>query len=62
MADDLDDIECVAMVLVDRFGRAAARFVRDQAEMADALPDIASAETWQEIARAIERTRRVRCR
>ena len=55
MTDDLDDVECVAIVLVDQFARTAARFVRDQAEISAPLPEMPSAETWRDIATAIDK-------
>jgi hypothetical protein len=58
MTDELEDVECVAMVLADQFGRAAERLARDYAEVADTLPDMPSAKTWRDIAHAIERVRR----
>jgi hypothetical protein len=57
MPDDLDDIERVALALVAQIGRSAALLVREQAELADALPDLPSAETWRDIANAIDRLR-----
>jgi len=57
MLDDLDDIERVALALVAQIGCSAALLVREQPELADALPDLLSAETWRGIANAIDRLR-----
>ena len=55
MADNADDVESVALEMVERFGAGAVGFVREQAEIAEGLPDKFSAETWRDIADAIER-------
>jgi hypothetical protein len=57
MPNDLDDIERVAITLVAQIGRSAVLLVREQAELSDALPDLPSAETWRDIADAIDRLR-----
>ena len=55
MTNDADEVESVALEMIERFGAAAVGFVREQAEIAEALPDIFSAETWHDIADVIER-------
>ena len=55
--DDSDIVESVARGMIERFGDGAVGFVREQAEIADALPDKLSAETWRDIADAIKRLR-----
>lgn len=54
MTESFEDIECVVIALVDRFVRTAVRLARDRATIADVLPDMPSAETWRNIANAIE--------
>ena len=53
MTDD-DEIECVAVEMVGRFGNAAAHVARGLAASAEQRQRI-SALTWPEIADAIER-------
>ena len=57
MEDD-DIIKCTALEMIAQFGDGAMGFVREQAEIADALPDKLSAETWRDIADAIKRLSR----
>src|SRR4051812_40765815 len=55
MTDNADVIECVVFVLIEQFGGEAARFARDQAEIANGAPNTLCARTWREIADAIDR-------
>jgi hypothetical protein len=55
MTDD-DEIECVAVEMIERFGAEAAHVARGLAARAESCRR-ASAQTWREIADAIERTR-----
>ena len=57
MEDD-DIIKCTALEMIARFGDGAVGFVREQSEIADALPDKLSAETWRDISDAIKRLSR----
>jgi hypothetical protein len=41
--------------MTQQLGDAAPRMAREQAEIADGLSDMLSAETWRDIADAIER-------
>ena len=51
-----DDVERGALEMIKRFGDSAAQTARDLAERADERPDgMRSAETWRDIADAIER-------
>jgi hypothetical protein len=52
MTDNLDDIEGVALELIERFGAEAAHVARDQAEIAASVSD---AKAWRNVADAIER-------
>ena len=54
MSDD-DDLEKVAREYVQRHGPESIVILRDLAEMADAVGDVLSAETWRDIADAAER-------
>jgi hypothetical protein len=42
MADSLDDVECIAIVLADQLGREAARLVRNRAESTAVIPEYRS--------------------
>ena len=55
--DDGDIVESIARGMIERFGDGAVSFVLEQAEIADALPDPLSGETWRDIGHAIERLR-----
>ena len=55
MSTDHDDIECIALDLIERFGSAAAHTAYEQADVAAALLNVPSANTWCDIADAIER-------
>jgi hypothetical protein len=55
--DDSDIVKSVARGMIERFGDGAVGFVREQAEIADALPDMPSAKAWRDIADAIKRLR-----
>ena len=57
--DDSDIVESVARGMIERSGEGAVGFVREQAKIADALPDKLSAETWRDIADAIKRLSRM---
>ena len=57
--DDSDIVESVARGMIERFGDDAVGFVQEQAEIANALPDKLSAETWRDIADAIKRLSRM---
>jgi hypothetical protein len=57
--DDSNIVESVARGMIERFGDGAVSYVRERAEMADALPDMSSAETWRDIADAIKRLSRM---
>jgi hypothetical protein len=52
MTDIADDVKRVALEMIERFGAAAVGFAREQAEIAEGLLDISSAETWRDIADA----------
>ena len=52
MTDDFDDIEGVALELIERFGATAVHIAREQAEAAASVSD---AEAWRNVADAIER-------
>ena len=54
--DDGSQIERVAREMIDRFGDGAAHVARKLAEVSDEVQDemLTSAETWNEIAEAIE--------
>jgi len=58
MPDDLDDVECVAIVLADQVEREAVRFVREHTEISDSLPAMPSARMWRNIAEALDRGQR----
>jgi len=55
--DDGSQIERVAREMVELFGDGAAHVARKLAEVSDEVQDdmLTSAETWREIAEAIER-------
>jgi hypothetical protein len=53
--NDEDDLRRVALEMTQQLGDAAPRMAREQAEIADGLSDMLSAETWRDIADAIER-------
>lgn len=55
MGTDHDDIDRVALEMIRHFGAAAAHTACELAEIADALPDMLSAESWRDIAAAIKR-------
>jgi hypothetical protein len=55
--DDSDIVESVARGMIERFGDDAVGFVQEQAEIANALPDMSSATAWRDIADAIKRLR-----
>jgi len=55
MGSDNDDLDWVAAEMVKRFGVAAAPTACEMAEIADALPEMLSAESWRDIAVAIRR-------
>jgi hypothetical protein len=57
MTDHADGIEHVALEMIERFGDGAAHIARKLAEVSDEVQDntLTSAETWREIANAIER-------
>jgi hypothetical protein len=52
MSDDTDNVEHVALEMIERFGAGAVHIAREQAEAAASVPD---AEAWRNIAEAIER-------
>jgi hypothetical protein len=52
MSDDTDDVERVALELIERFGAKAVHIAREQVEIATSVPD---AEAWRTVADAIER-------
>jgi hypothetical protein len=54
MTADADDVEGVALEIIERFGAEAAQVARGLAESTDEHQR-ASAETWRAIAGAIER-------
>jgi hypothetical protein len=49
------DVERIALDLIERFGAAAAHTAYEQADIAAALLDVPSANTWCDIADTIER-------
>jgi hypothetical protein len=54
-----DDIECVALDLIERFGDSATSISRELAEIANhPYGEILSAEGWQDITDAIEQALR----
>jgi hypothetical protein len=55
--DDGSQIERVAREMIERFGDGAAHVARKLAEVSDEVQDemLTSAETWHEVALAIER-------
>jgi hypothetical protein len=55
--DDGSQIERVAREMIEQFGDGAAHVARKLAEVSDEVQDemLTSAETWREIAEAIER-------
>ena len=55
MGSDHDDIDRVALEIIKRFGTAAAQTACELADIADTLPDMLSAGSWQDIAAAIKR-------
>jgi len=55
MSDDAQDVEPVALEMVQRFGSSAVNIARWQAEIVAAVPDMLSAKMWRDIADAIER-------
>jgi hypothetical protein len=55
MIDDAADVEHVAYEMIDRLGVTAAHTAYEQADIAAALFDVPSANTWCDIADAIER-------
>jgi hypothetical protein len=56
MTNDPDGIKPAALEMIKRFGDAAAYVAREMAEIANERHgDILSAETWRDIADAIER-------
>ena len=55
MADD-GDVDLVARELIARCGAIAPDIAREQAEIADGIPDLLSVETGRGIANAIERS------
>ena len=55
MGSDNDDLDRVAVEMIKRFGVAAAHIACEMAEIADALPDMLSAESWRDIAVAVRR-------
>ena len=57
MGTDDNDIECIALDLIERFGDFAVSIARELAEIAHhPYGAILSAETWQDITDAIERS------
>lgn len=52
MTDNPDDVEGVALEMIERFSAEAARVAREQAEKAASVPD---AEAWRNVADVIER-------
>jgi hypothetical protein len=55
MADDTDDVEGVALEMIERFGAKAAHVARELAGNAEEQKRN-SAQTWRDIADAIERS------
>jgi hypothetical protein len=53
--NDEDDLRRVTLKMTQQLGDAAPRMAREQAKIADGLSDMLSAETWRDIADAIER-------
>ena len=52
---DAQDVEPVALEMVQRFGSSAVNIARWQAEIVAAVPDMLLAKMWRDIADAIER-------
>jgi hypothetical protein len=52
--EDEDLLKAVAQEFVDRLGGAAVDELNKRAEIAEGTGDRASAETWRDIARAVE--------
>jgi hypothetical protein len=52
MPDNLDDIERVALEMIERFGAGAVDIVHEQVEAAASASDV---EAWRDVANAIER-------
>jgi hypothetical protein len=52
MSDDTDDVESVALEMIERFGSSAVNIAREQAE---ATASVSDAEAWRNVANAIER-------
>jgi hypothetical protein len=55
MGTDRDEIDRVALEMIKRVGTAAAHTLCELAEIANALPDMLSAESWRDIAAPIKR-------
>ena len=53
--EEADLLKTVAREFVGRLGRVAINELNDLAEIAEGIGDHASAETWRDIVRAIER-------
>lgn len=53
--DDRDYIIDIALEMIKRFSADAARIARERAEISATVPDLFSAETWHDIADAIDR-------
>ena len=58
MTNDSDYVERTALEMIGQFGAGAAHIARKLAEASDEVQDdmLPSAETWRDIADAIERT------
>ncbi len=52
MSDDTDDVERVALELIERFGAGAVHIASEQAQAAASVPD---AEAWRNVTKVIER-------
>jgi hypothetical protein len=55
MIDDAADVGRVAYEMIERFGAVAAHTAYEQADIAAALLDVPSTNTWCDIADAVER-------
>jgi hypothetical protein len=55
MSDDAQNVEPVALEMIERFGSSAVNIARWQAEIVAAVPDMRSAKMWRDIADARER-------
>jgi hypothetical protein len=55
MSDDAQDVEPIALEMIERFGSSAVNIARWQAEIMAAVPNMLSAKMWWDIADASER-------